>query len=111
MKYTVMSSLTFTTPAQADTLHNGFLAKIAGKPTWGKSLITKSTGQDGKPAHGMEIRFENAPDMQELFQFVKDKMIQLPVLKGKVSIHKCLHDTPGEDKGCVILNEYVREEK
>jgi len=111
MKYAVISSLTLTTPAQADTVHNGILAKISGKPTWGKTNIAKGVGQDGKPAHGMEIRFENAPDMQELFQFVKDKMIHLPVLRGKVSIHNCLHDEPGKDKGCVILNEYVREEK
>ena len=48
MKYAVMSSLTFTTPSQSDTLHNGILAKITGKPIWGKSLITKSTGLDGK---------------------------------------------------------------
>ncbi len=106
MKYAVISSLTFTTPAQADTLHNGVLAKIAGKPTWGQTNIAKGVDHGGRRNNKKEIRFEKQADMQELFDFVKDRMVLLPVLKGRISKHKCLHDEPGKDKGCVIDEEF-----
>lgn len=108
MKYTILSSLSFSTPSQQDTLHQAILANIAGKPVWGEVRVTKGIGQDGKPNTGVEVRFNNRVDMDNLFSMIKDRMAVIPVLKGKVSKHECYHDGLQALAHCVPEEEYIK---
>ena len=107
MKYCVIANLKMNLPAQVDKLQSDILAHIANKLTWGAVHSTGITGEDGKPAHSLSIRFEHEEDMNILYDFIKDRMIKIPVLGGKVSKHPCPHDIGGVP--CAISEEYVKE--
>ena len=67
--------------------------------------MAKGIDGEGHLFHGLEIRFENKPDMDELFEFIRDKIDRVPVLKGTVSKHNCPHDE-GTPQSCKIDEEY-----
>lgn len=92
MKYNVSAELYFDTPAKRDTLGNDTVIRIGGKPVWGKTVVNKGQGEDGKPSTGVDVRFNNKADMDDLYDFLKDKMVKVPVLKGVISRHVCTHD-------------------
>ena len=104
MLYCILANLQMETPAKRDTVDNDVKVRIGGKKVCGQTIISK--GQDGKgyPTSNIEIRFENRADMEDLFAFIKDRMIRTPVLRGTVSKHDCPHDIGGTS--CVISEEY-----
>ena len=106
MKYCVISTLTFNTPAQNSGFFNSITAKLKGKQTWGE--LVNSSGQDmeGFPSHNLMIRFDNEVDADEVYAYIKDRMEKIPVLKGSVSKHYCYHDEGGLP--CVIEEEYEK---
>ena len=107
MKFCVIHNLRFETPAKQDTFHNDILVRIGGKKIWGETITVKGTDTEGYPFHNLTIRFENKADMDELFALIKDKVAQIPVLKGTVSKHKCSHDE-GTVQPCKITEEYSK---
>ena len=92
MKYAVISSLSFKTDAQRDGLSNELKPKIANKPTWGEVGLSSDIDIDGKPHLSLSIRYDEKPDMADLFDAIKQKISLIPVLKGSVSSHICGHD-------------------
>ncbi|MBA7648193.1 hypothetical protein ES703_55976 [subsurface metagenome] len=104
MKYCVMHSLRFETPAKRDGLDQAVRNEVAGKPIWGRMAMSSGQDEDGFPLHNLEIRFENIADMEDLFTFLKGKIENIPVLKGTVSKHYCSHDE-GTPQPCQITEE------
>jgi len=104
MKYCVMHSLTFETPAKRDSLDEAVRSEVAGKPIWGKMAMSSGQDEGGFPVHNLGIRFENKADMEDLFTFLEGKMEKIPVLKGTVSKHTCFHDE-GTPQPCQITEE------
>ncbi|MCL0091306.1 hypothetical protein M1N57_00300 [Dehalococcoidales bacterium] len=107
MKYCVMYNLRFETPAQGDKLVDDVKLKISGKGVWAETAVTKGE-EEGYPTRSFAVWFDSEVDMNELFEFVKDRMERIPVLKGsRVSKHFCTHDesTP---QPCVIKEEHSR---
>ena len=107
MKYAVMANLSFSTPALRDNLDQAIKARILGKPTWGTIGMVKGTDLEGRPSHGLEIRFNNKADKDNLYPFIKSLMDTLPVVKGKVSWHECSHDE-SPPRPCQIAESYER---
>ena len=107
MKYAVIASLQFDTPARSDLMSQAIKEKIVGKLTWGAVNVSQGLSDEGKPNTGVEIRFNTEADMNEVYTLIKDRMLKLPVLKGSVSKHPCLHDIGGIP--CVIQEEFVKE--
>lgn len=104
MKFCVIANLTFETPAKRDSISQTISDKIAGKLIWGEVQSQKTISMDGLPSHNLLIRFENKTDMLSLFELIKDKMIQIPVLKGTISTHVCYHDV--DSRPCVIDQKF-----
>ena len=107
MKYCVLHNLRFETPAKQDAFNKDIKLKIGGKKVWGETIIS-SGNVEGYPSHGLEIRFDTEADMNELYEFIAEKMRRIPVLKGKVTAHPCSHDE-GIQKPCIIEKEYRKE--
>lgn len=105
MKCCVMATLIFGTSGRRDILDTALKDKIAGKVVWGKPVISAGVDLDGQPSHIFEARFESEVDMVELFDFIKDKIIKIPVLKGRVTKHYCDHDEVIAHS-CEILEEF-----
>ena len=108
MKYAVLANLRFETPTKRDQMSQVIKNKIAGKLLWGVTHIAEGISEDGKPFAGIELRFENKADMNELFALIKDKIATIPVLKGTVSKHDCTHDETSS-KPCIISELYQKE--
>ena len=106
MKYCVMANLTFETPAKRDTITKEFKNFLVDKLTWGKTKLSEGMDYEGKPSNGIIVRFDNRKDMDDLFALIKGKMDKIPVLKGEVSRHDCLHDEGGK---CEIWERFVKE--
>jgi len=108
MKYCVMANLAFDTPAKNDTMSLAIKDQIAGKLIWGAVQHSKSVTEDGKPSNNLEIRFDTEADMNELFALIKNKMLKVPVLKGRLSKHPCPHD---ENNGsqCEFEEVFVKD--
>ena len=107
MKYCVTANLIFENPSKNDQMSQAIKEKIVGKLTWGAVNISQGLSDEGKPNTGVEIRFNTEADMNEVYTLIKDRMLKLPVLKGSVSKHPCLHDIGGIP--CVIQEEFVKE--
>jgi len=107
MKYCVMANLRLETPAKRDTLHNDVKARIGGKKVWGDTITGKSQDEEGYPSHNLVVRFDNEADMDDLYEFIKSKLNQIPVLKGTVSKHPCYHDE-SPAKPCIISEKVVK---
>lgn len=106
MKYAVMSNLVLETPAQQDNFHAGALILIKPGATWEKVIAQKGMSEDKKSAHLIVVRFHEEADADSLFDFIKARMVLIPVLKGRVSKHLCYHDEGG--KPCQIIEEFVK---
>ena len=106
MKYAVIGELSFDTPAKRDTLLTNIKDKLAGKLTWGDVVVAKGLSREGKPNINAVIRFNTEADMNEVFAFIKDRMVKVPVLKGVVSKHFCTHDSTNEP--CIIEEEFSK---
>ena len=91
-KFCAQANLVFDTPAKRDKLHNDLLTKLAYKPTWGEIGIGASTDEDNRPVQSLLVRFEYRADMNAMYEFIKDKIDKIPVLKGSVSHHICGHN-------------------
>lgn len=107
MKYSIISNLEFSVPAHQDALHNGVLSLTAGKPNWGEVVVRKTETLEGSRAHQVDIRFHNRLDMDDLFDYIRDRMEHIPVLRGSVSKHVCHHDT--DNRPCTIEEQYTKE--
>ena len=107
MKYCVMCNLRLETPAKSDTLHDNIQVKIGGKKVWGETINSKGI-EDKYPTNTLEIRFDNEADMDEVYDFIKDKMTKIPVLKGTVSKHYCYHDEVGTNKSCEPIDSFEK---
>jgi len=107
MKYCVQADLRFETPAKNDQMSQTVKDKLVGKLTWGLVNVSQGLSDDGKPSTGVTVRFDKEADMNELYALIKDRMVQLPVLKGRVSKHLCFHDKENRPP-CVIQEEYVK---
>ena len=106
VKYAVQTNLTFDTPAKRDQMLQAIKNQIAGKLTWGLVVVAAGNDKLGKPNNMVEIRFDTEADMNKLFALIKDKMEQLPVLKGLLSKHLCPHDEM--PKPCIISEEFEK---
>ena len=106
MKYCIMASLSFDTPAKRDGLASDIKTFIGAKHTWGETILNSANDEKGKPTHITEVRFQVKANMSDLFIFIKDKMLKIPVLKGTVSKHNCPHDEGG--KPCVLEEEFKK---
>ena len=107
MKYAVLAQLSFSTPALRDNLDQAVSARITGKPTWGVVGFSKGIDLESNPSYGIEVRFDNQADMDDLYAFIKGRMDVLPVLKGEVSWHECSHDE-GSPQSCQITESYEK---
>ena len=107
MKYCVTHNLRLETPAKQDKMHNDISLRIGGKPVWGKTIVSKGQDEEGYSTNNLIIRFDNEADMDDLFEFIKDKMDKIPVLKGTVTKHNCTHDEK-PFRPCVISGKYEK---
>lgn len=101
MKYCVMSDLRLGTKAKRDKLSDDIAMKSSGRKVWGDTIISRGEDEEGYPTYTLEVRFDNAVDMDEVFNFIKSKLDKIPVLKGSVSKHICSHDEANQP--CHIL--------
>ena len=108
MKYCVMASLRFDTPAKVDQMAQAVKDFIAGKLLWGQAINATGSIIKDYPSNFVEIRFVNEADMNDLFDLIKDRMVKLPVLKGWVSKHPCLHDEECPIS-CILSEKYIKE--
>ena len=102
-----MANLRLETPDKRDKLDLDLIAKIGAKPYWSRE-ITKGQDEEGKPSHNLQIRFDNRKDSDEVFAFLKEKIVKIPVLKGEISKHDCAHDEPTLIRPCVISEKFVK---
>ena len=79
------------------------------KPCWGEVIVSEGISEDGKPSNNVVIRYNEEADAKELFDMVKDKIVKIPVLSGRISLHLCGHDTVGSNQPCVNWVEFVKE--
>jgi len=114
-KYCVMASLQFVVPSQWDNLSVEIKDKIIDKltsspkmPIWGDLGLGCGVNEQGNSASSLIVRFDNKADMESVFDFLKDRMVKIPVLKGRVSKHICHHDDDSNTP-CEIWETYVKE--
>jgi len=115
MKYCVIADLQFSLPTlrsqMTQTLKDKLVDKLTGemlKRIWGSIELTEGVSEGGKPLTSFIVRFDKQEDMEELFALIKDRIVKLPVLKGRVSKHHCPHD--GDSGSCQdTWEEYVKE--
>jgi len=105
MKRRVMASLRWETPSKRDTFKNDLSAKLGGISCYDKK-VRHGKDMEGNPRSTVDCRPENAPDADNLFTFIKDKMDSIPVLTGRVTWHNCKHDEGSPFEPCVIQGEY-----
>lgn len=106
MKYAIRSELVVSIPAQQDNLHVGIVASIKPETVWGEPIIKKGQSEDKKPGHQALVRFHRKADGDNLFDYIKARMVLIPVVKGKVTKHLCYHDEGG--KPCEIIEEFEK---
>jgi len=106
MKYAILHSLMFTTPAGRDSFDASLSSVLAGRPTWGEIVNHSGEDENGNPRHRLVIRFNSEADMNEVFDFIKTRMDAIPVT-GTVSKHWCTHDEE-QPKPCKIKEKYTR---
>lgn len=102
MKFCVKANLVFDTPAKRDNLsaelRDKLVDKLTGYPTmpiWG-SLLLAATTEEGKAISTFLARLDNKADRDALFAFLKDRMVKIPVLGGRLASHDCHHDEGSE---------------
>ena len=103
MKYAVQGLLTFNVMAQRNLLRDELINQIANKTVWGE-IDLRSGEKEDNPNQSLQIRFNTETNMNEMFDWIKDQMVRIPVLKGVVSKHKCSHDENNDP--CVILEKF-----
>jgi len=97
MKYCIQAELKFTTKSKRDDATKEALTKFGLKKVWGETSISEGIDEDGYPTQTLEARFDEEKDTDEVFAYIKDKMIRIPVLGGVITKHPCPHD---EGKPC-----------
>lgn len=105
-KFAVMANLVLGTPAQQDNLHAGVLGLIKPDATWGETTVQKVQDEQKKPAHVTVVRFNQEADADTLFDYVKARMVLIPVLEGRVTKHLCYHDEANQP--CRVIEEFVK---
>jgi len=112
MKYAIIANLQFSTPTlnsqMTQAIKDKIIDKFTGailKPVWGEVVMAEGTSEDGKPSSNLTIRFDKEVDMNEVYNLIRDKMIKLPVLKGRISKHLCGHD---EHSPCVDWGSFEK---
>ena len=113
MKYCIIAQISLDIQASrtkiVQTIKSKLVNNLTGetlKAMWGGFELTEGISEDGKPAFGFIVRFDKKEDMDELFTLIKDRMKNIPILKGRVSKHPCPHDIGGS---CEIEEEYIKE--
>lgn len=103
-KYCVQAELKFTTQNKRDDATKEALLKFGLRKVWGETNISAGI-EDGYPTQALTVRFVEEKDMDECYDYIKEKMQRIPVLHGTVSKHICYHDeTP--PKPCVVSERY-----
>jgi len=112
MKYCIIANLSFSTPSlnsqMSQAIKDKIIDKITGamlKPVWGEVVLAESI-EEGKPGSNITIRFDKEADMNEVYNLIRDKMVKLPVLSGRISKHLCGHDS---GQPCTNWEEFVKK--
>ncbi len=101
MKHALLGNLTFNTSAKRDAVYTKIVTFLSDKPVWGNTTLSK--GKDmttGNPNISIEIRFNQRPHLDEIFDLAKTELNKLTGVTATFSKHVCYHDeTP---RPCVI---------
>ena len=109
MKYAILSTLSFDTPAKRDIMSSQLQAFIASRLTWGPTQMASGEDRDGKPSSSVEVRFLSQADANDLYDLIVDRIVHIPVLRGRVSKHNCTHDEVTDEvspQKCVPAEEF-----
>ena len=91
--YAYMANLTLNTSAKRDAIYSKIETYLSGKPVWGNSVLTKGTDEEtGNPSIGIEVRFNQKPHLDSLFDLAKTELNKLTGVKATFSRHICYHD-------------------
>lgn len=86
-----MGNLKFDVEGKNDTFKNDLSDKISNIRVY-RDRSSDGEDEDGKPQPIIDVMTENSVDADELFDFIKKKMDNIPMLTGEVHWHDCTHD-------------------
>ena len=88
MKYALQADLSFNTVLKRDAVYTKIETFLSGKPVWGHTSLTKVPDS----SISIEVRFEQRPDLDNIFDLVKTELNKLTGVTATFSKHACSHD-------------------
>lgn len=103
-----MAQLRWETPSKRDTFKTDLDTKLTNIACYDRN-VRHGEDMDGNPQSNVDVRPEQSADADDLYNSIKNKMDNIPVLTGVVHWHDCSHsDPPDQWKPCKIEGKYEK---
>jgi len=105
MKRRVIANLKWQTKANRNAFKDDLATKLSSVPAFDED-VEHGEDMEGNPHSSIDVRPESDADADDLYNYVKGKMDNIPGVTGRVTVHDCRHDEGPPFQPCKPDKEY-----